>query len=387
MTTHPLPIADVAIAGLGAMGSAAAWQLASRGQRVIGFDRFRPPHAMGSSTGRSRIIREAYWESPFYVPLVRRAYELWATLERRSGRALLRPTGGLVIGPGDGPLVSGAIASAREHGVAFDHLGPHDIAARFPAFRPGAHLEGVFEPRAGVLMPEDAIGAMLGEAVKAGAELRFDEPVQRWERHGDAILVHTGHGRYAARRVILAAGAWMASALPGRALPLRVARQTMFWLRPGGDPAGLGPGQLPIWLWESGEGPVYYGFPDLGDGPKVARHHDGEPCDPDTVRREVAPEESEEIARFLAGSIPALAGPVTDARVCLYTNTPDEHFILDRHPDDPAVLIASPCSGHGFKFAPTIGELLADLAMDRTPRFDVTPFCLDRFGTDCRTGP
>ena len=382
MTSQSAPPADVMIAGLGAMGSAAAWQLAVRGRRVVGFDRFHPPHAMGSSTGRSRIIREAYWESPFYVPLVRRAYELWAALEQRSGRPLLRPTGGLVIGPGDGSLVSGAIASAREHGVAFEHLGPRDIASRFPAFQPGDHLEGVFEPRAGVLMPEDAIGAMLGEAAKSGADLRFDEPVERWVRQGDLLVVHTSHGVYTTRCLILAAGAWMASALPGTPLPLQVVRQTMFWLRPSGGLAAALPSQLPIWLWETGEGPVYYGFPDLGDGPKVARHHDGERCDPGTVRREVADDESEEITRFLADSIPALAGPVTDARVCLYTNTPDEHFILDRHPDDAAVLIASPCSGHGFKFAPTIGELLADLAMDRAPRFDVTPFRLNRFGAD-----
>lgn len=152
----------------------------------------------------------------------------------------------------------------------------------------------------------------------------------------------------------------------------------MFWLRPG-DPAAVLPPRFPIWLWETREGPVYYGFPDLGDGPKVARHHGGERCHPDGVRREIEPGESAEIAGFLAQAIPALAGPVTDARVCLYTNAPDEHFILDRHPEDPAVLLASPCSGHGFKFAPAIGEMLADLATGQAPRFDLTPFHLRRF--------
>lgn len=378
MTPSRTPVVDVVVAGLGAMGSATAWQLARRGTRVLGFDRYRPPHAMGSSTGRSRIIREAYWESPHYVPIVRRAYDLWAQLERDTGRVLLRPTGGLVIGPPAGELVSGAVASAEAHAVPFQHLQAREVAARFPAFQVPDHLEAVLEPRAGVLMPEDAISAMLGEAARAGADLRFDEPVTGWERMGDGLVVHTGQGTYHTGRLVLSAGAWMASQLPGISLPLQVVRQTMFWLRPA-DPAAVLPQALPIWLWETGEGPVYYGFPDLGDGPKVARHHDGEPCFPDEVNRVVSPGEAESMTRFLRRYIPVLAGPVTDARVCLYTNAPDEHFIIDRHPSDPAVTIASPCSGHGFKFAPAIGEILADLATGGDPRFDLSPFLLNRF--------
>ena len=372
---------DVIIAGLGAMGSAAAWQLASRGQKVAGFDRFHPPHAMGSSTGRSRIIREAYWESPFYVPIVRRAYELWALLESRAGRQLLRPTGGLVIGPEDGPLVSGAVASAQQHGVPYQRLVASEVTARFPAFRPGDDLVGVFEPRAGVLMPEDCIGAMLGEAARAGAELRFDEPVTRWEPDGGGIVVHTAHGRYLTDRLILSAGAWMQTALTGVALPLTVARQVMFWLHPRGQPALFAPQRFPVWLWETREGPVYYGFPDLGDGPKVARHHGGQITTADAVEREIAATESDGLLAFLAGAIPELHGPVTDARVCMYTNTPDEHFIIDRHPGQRGVIIASPCSGHGFKFAPAIGEMLADLVMEQPTRFPLAPMALSRFGS------
>ena len=185
---------DVAIAGLGAMGSAAAWQLALRGQRVVGFDRFRPPHAMGSSTGKSRIIREAYFENPGYVPLVRRAYELWADLEHSSGRELLQTTGGLVIGPEDGTLVGGALASARLHGVPHELLAAKEISARYPPFHPDPTLAGLLELRAGVLMPEDCIGAMLEQAGRAGAELRFDEPVLAWEPEGDGVRVTTGAG-------------------------------------------------------------------------------------------------------------------------------------------------------------------------------------------------
>jgi sarcosine oxidase len=372
---------DVAIAGLGAMGSAAAWHLATRGQRVIGFDRFHPPHAMGSSTGRSRIIREAYWESPAYVLLVRRAYELWAELEAASFRTLLRATGGLVIGPENGALVSGAIQSARLHNVPYEELTAAEIRRRFPALQPDDSLVGVLEPRAGVLAPEGAIEAMLAEAARYGAELRYDEPILSWEPAGDGVVVRTAAGEYAARRLVLAAGAWMAGGLTGLRLPLTVQRQVMFWVQPSGDRRIFQPALLPVWLWETREGPLWYGFPDLGDGPKVARHHGGDTTTAEALDRTVTEADSAPVVSFLKSAIPGLNGPVTDARVCMYTNTPDEHFLLDRHPDCPAVLIASPCSGHGFKFAPTIGEILADLAMDRPPAFDLTPFGLQRLVT------
>lgn len=373
------PPFDVAIAGLGAMGSAAAWQLAARGQRVIGFDRFHPSHAMGSSTGRSRIIREAYWESPAYVPLVRRAYELWAQLERSSGRTLLRTTGGLVIGPEDGALVAGAVQSAQQHDVPYEQFTSAEVRRRFPALQPDNSLVGVLEPRAGVLAPEDAIKAMLTEASQQGAELRYEEPVLSWEATGEGVVVRTSAGEYAARHLVLAAGAWMAGDLPGFRLPLTVHRQVMFWVQPTGERALFLPAQLPVWLWETREGPLWYGFPDLGDGPKVARHHGGVATSANTLDRAITEADSAPLVSFLGSALPGLDGPVTEARVCMYTNTPDEHFILDRHPDCPAVLIASPCSGHGFKFAPTIGEILADLAMDRPPAFDLSPFGLQRF--------
>lgn len=370
---------DVAIAGLGAMGSATAWQLASRGQRVIGFDRFHPPHRLGSSTGHSRIIREAYWESPAYVPIVRRAYELWSSLEEQGGRPLLRRTGGLVIGPEDGALVAGAIASARAHEVPLEVLSAAAVRRRFPALRPDDSLVGVLESRAGVLAPEAAITAMLAAATSHGAELRYDEPVLSWEPAGDGVLVRTAAGEFAARRLVLATGAWMATELPGLRLPLRVQRQVMFWMQPSGDPAFFRPSTLPVWLWETRGGPLWYGFPDLGDGPKVARHHGGDTTSADAVDRAVTEADAAPLISFLQSALPGLGGPITDAQVCMYTNTPDEHFILDRHPGCPAVLLASPCSGHGFKFAPAIGEILADMAMDRPAAFDLSPFGLLRF--------
>ena len=373
---------DVIIAGLGAMGSCAAWQLARRGVRVLGFDRFRPPHAMGSSAGRSRIIREAYWESPFYVPLVRRAYELWEDLGRARGASLLRQTGGLIIGSQEGALVSGAIRSADEHEVPYQVLEASQIRERYP-FRPEDNLVGVLEPRAGVLAPEECIAAILEEGARHGAELRFDEPVESWEpiATGDGVRVSTALGVFEAQHLILATGAWMSGALPGvptRTLPLSVARQTMYWIQPlPGTPWGAD--RCPVWLWETRSGPVYYGFPDMGDGPKVARHHGGEIVDPDTVNRLVAGEESNDLRRFLEQAIPSLAGPVQEAQVCLYTNSPDEHFILDRHPEHHNVLLVSPCSGHGFKFAPTVGEILADACQGMRSPYDLEHFRLQRF--------
>lgn len=377
----PSPRFDVAIAGLGAMGSAAAWQLAARGQRVIGFDRYAPPHAMGSSTGRSRIIREAYWESPAYVPLVRRAYALWAQLEAASGRTLLRTTGGLVLGPEDGALVSGAIKSARQHGVAHEQLTAAEVRRRFPALQPDDSLVGVLEPRAGVLAPEDAIETMLAEAAGCGAELRYDEPVLSWEPAGDGVVVGTARREYTARRLVLAAGAWMAGALPGIGLPLTVRRQVMFWVQPTGDRSSFQPAHLPVWLWETSGGSLWYGVPDLGDGPKVARHQGGAATSADALDRAVTEADSAPLESFLRSALPGLCGPVTDAQVCMYTNTPDEHFLLDRHPECPAVMIASPCSGHGFKFAPAIGDVLADLVTNRPPTLDLAPFRLSRFRT------
>lgn len=363
------------------MGSATAWQLAGRGLRVLGLDRFHPPHAMGSSTGETRIIREAYFESPFYVPMVRRAFEHWAALEAATGQQLLTRTGGLSVGPADGPLVSGAIASAKTHGVPFEVLDAAAIRARFPC-RPSADLTGVYDPQAGVLRPEDCIAALLSRAALAGASLHYDEPVLRWEAKRDQVEVTTSSGRYRAARLVLSTGAWLRGRLRGGAeIPLSVARQTMFWLT-ARDPSRFRPDVCPIWLWETGEGPVYYGFPDMGTGPKVAQHHEGVVVDPDKVDREVSAHEVDHILTFLADAVPDLTAPVRQAKVCLYTNTPDEHFIIDRHPEHPSVIVASPCSGHGFKFAPTIGEILADMATDQVPGFDLTPFRLDRFGEE-----
>jgi len=371
---------DVIVAGLGAMGSAAAYHLSRRGLRILGFDRFTPPHAFGSSHGKSRIIREAYFENPLYVPLVQRAYECWADLEARSGRQLLTPTGGLMMGPADGIVVRGARASAVAHGLAFEELSAREVRERFPALAPAASDVAIWEPRAGILNPETAVETHLALAGEQGAELRFGEPVERWiERPGGLVRVSTAAGTYDATWLVISAGAWVQELVPGLTLPLVIERNVVHWFEPSDDATHFGPGSLPIFIHEYAPGKVWYGFPDLGDGVKVALHHQGEATTASGVRRTVSGGEVEAVRAIADRVLPGAAGRVLESAVCVYTNTPDEHFILDTHPAHRRVIVASPCSGHGFKFSSAIGEVIADLVIDGRSRFDLAPFRLARF--------
>ena len=370
---------DVIIAGLGAMGSAAAYYLARRGRRVLGLDRYAPPHALGSSHGQSRIIREAYFEHPLYVPLVQRAYELWAELEQEAGRPLVRQTGGVMIGPPDGMLVSGSQRSARVHCLPHETLSAVDLRRRFPALEPGGDMIGVWEPRAGVLFPEACVGAQLEMARRQGAQLKFDEPVERWQIDGDGIRVITDRQEHCGAQLLLCAGPWVRGLCSDLALPLTVERQVLFWFEPAAHAERFDPARCPIYGFEYMPGCMFYGFPDLGTGVKVARHHEGEITDPERVRRSVDAEEIAAIRPLLQRFVPDANGPLRSAAVCMYTNMPDSHFLIDFHPAHRQVLIASPCSGHGFKFAPAIGEVLADLLTAGHSRFDLDPFRI-RFG-------
>jgi sarcosine oxidase len=365
---------DVAIAGLGAMGSAAALELSRRGVDVIGFDRFTPPHAFGSSHGESRIIREAYFEHPVYVPMVQRAFECWGELESLSGRALLRPTGGLMIGAPDSALVSGALRSAQLHRLQHALLSADELRMRFPVLNPEPHMVGVWEPRAGVLWPEACVAAQIEQAQRLGASLRFDEPVVRWQADGLHIDLETSSGHHRARQLIVSAGAWANALLPEMQLPLSVERQVLHWFAPVRDAAAFSPETCPIHLWQFDGARFFYGFPDLGTGVKLGFHHGGEATTAECVRRDVASGEIEAVRGVLRRFVPAADGPCLSSLVCLYTNTRDEHFWIDRHPAHANVWVASPCSGHGFKFAPVIGEILADLVQHKQPRFDLRLF-------------
>jgi sarcosine oxidase len=370
---------DVIIVGLGAMGSAAAYHLSGRHARVLGIDRFAPPHDRGSSHGKSRIIREAYFEHPLYVPIVQRAYECWRELEQVSGRHVLRQTGGLMLGQSDGSVVAGALASARQHGLPHEELTASDVSRRVPAFCLPPEQCGVWEPRAGMLEPEAAIAAHLSVAQARGAELRLNEPVLSWSAFSDGVAVTTTEGTYTARHLILSAGAWISQLLPELTRPLVVERNVLYWFRPRRNPERFGPDAFPIFIAEYDPGHFWYGFPDVGDGLKVALHHDGEHTTADTVRRDVDADEIAAVRSLLQRFLPDANGDLLETAVCLYTNAPDDHFIIDRHPDHPAVVIASPCSGHGFKFSSTIGEILADLVTAGRSRFDLSPFAITRF--------
>lgn len=367
------------------MGSLTACTLTRGGHRVLGFDRFAPPHAMGSSHGHSRIIREAYFEDPRYVPLVQRAYSRWDALEAESGATLFRQTGGLMLGPPDGALVRGARLSAELHSLPHEILTPDVVRTRFPAFRPDSDMIGVFEPRAGILSPEACIGAALKVARARGATIHDNETLVAFDEHAGGVTVTTNLATYECRSLVISVGAWTRDLLTDLSLPLVVQRNVQFWFKPVRHEEHFTAAQLPIFICECATAPgrpnaAWYGFPDVGDGLKLALHHHGQHVDPQTVERIVAAGEEDDVREILAQYMPDANGPLVGAAVCMYTNAPDEHFILGRHPNHASVVIASPCSGHGFKFASIIGEILADLALGKEPEFDIALFNPGRFG-------
>jgi sarcosine oxidase len=375
---------DVVVCGLGVMGSAALYHLARRGRRVLGLDRFAPGHDRGSSHGETRVIRLAYFEHPSYVPLVRRAYELWRDLESESARPLLHVTGIAEIGPPDGILVAGTLAAARQHDIAHEVLAAGDIMRRYPAFRLPAHHVGVLQPEGGFVEAEPAVQALLALAQKHGAEVRTGVMVRAVEpAHGKARVLTEG-AAIEAGTAIVAAGPWTAALLPPPVPPLRVTRQVLGWFATTGGDA-FAPGRFPVFLLESAHG-IHYGFPRHAGGGhgaaiKVAKHHhQDQTVDPERYDRTVSAQDAALIRAAIADHLPGANGDLLAAKTCLYTVTPDGDFVIDRHPNAPAIIVASPCSGHGFKFAPAIGEILADLADGSTPRHDISRFRLARFG-------
>jgi sarcosine oxidase len=375
-----MAVYDVIILGLGAMGSAAAHHLARRGLRVLGLEQFTPAHDRGASHGRSRIIREAYFEDPAYVPLIQRAYALWGDLQAQTGTPLLVTTGGLMIGPRKGALVSGALTSAARHGLVYELLGPDDLRHRYPLFRPPEDAVAVWEPRAGILFPEACVRAHLGAAARHGADLHFEERVGRWDTFGRGVTIRTNRGRYEAPRLVVTAGPWAGQILADLGLPLEVERNVMYWFHPLRNADAFGPERFPIYILEYTPGAFVYGFPALGDeGIKIAHHHSGERCTPASIRREVSAEEIARMRGLLSRYLPDGDGVLRQAVTCMYTNTPDGHFIIGRHPKLPAVTLACGFSGHGFKFAPVVGEILADLATEGGTRHNIDLFRLGRF--------
>jgi sarcosine oxidase len=364
---------DVIVLGLGVTGSAIAGEAARRGMRVMALDRYAPPHANGSSHGESRIIREAYFEHPAYVPMVQRAYDLWRELETASGKTLLSQTGGLMIGAPDSVLVTGARRSADQHGLRHEMLTAAEVTERFPAMSPEPGMVAVWEPRAGILHAEACVDALLSRAQRYGADLHFDEPAQAWRMDEERVCVNSRDAEYFARRLVIAAGPWVGSLVPELQPKLRIERQVVFWFDCAANEAAFA-NRCPIHIWQYDEGRFFYGFPDLGNGVKLGFHHDGATTTADTVSRVVEPGEVEHVREVARRFVSGAEGALRSAVVCLYTNTRDEHFLIDRHPAHAQVLVASACSGHGFKFAPAIGEIVADMIEERPPKFEVELF-------------
>jgi sarcosine oxidase len=368
---------DVIVVGLGGMGSAAAYHLAARGQRVLGLERFGPAHDKGSSHGGSRITRQSYFEDPAYVPLLLRAYELWDALAHDSGRDVITLTGGLMIGPPDGVTVAGSRRSAEQWDLPHEMLDATEIRRRFPTLVPADDDVALYERNAGFVRPEATVAAHLDLAGGLGADLRFTEPVRRWEAGPDGVRAVTDAGSYSAGHLVICPGAWAPDLLADLGMSFVVERQVQYWFAPTGGIDPFRPDRHPIWIWEDRTGLQLYGLPAIDGadgGVKVGFARGGETCTPEAIERLVRDSEVRAMAAQLRAHIPSLPGPFLKAVTCMYTNTVDGHFVIARHPGHERVTVACGFSGHGFKFVPVVGEILADLATAGATRHPIALF-------------
>jgi len=370
---------DVIVIGAGSMGMSAGYYLARRGVRTLMIDAFDPPHDQGSHHGDTRIIRFAYSDGEIYVPLILRAYELWKQLQEESGNRVFMQTGTLAIGAVDSSLVQNAKKSAALFRLPLDIFEPDEVERRWPGIRMPDGYVGCWEHTAGVLFTNNSIRAYktLAQAYP-NASLRV-EKVEKAELHRDGVSVYTEAGVYRASRLVVTAGAWLGKLLPSANLPLTPVRKTFAWFD---APETLyGSDRFPAFII-SDENRFYYGFPSIdGQGLKIGRHDGGQPVDPDKLNRKfgIYPEDEGDVREPLRKFMPEADRELKQGKVCLYTNTPDEHFIIDRHPEYPHVVIAGGCSGHGYKFCSVIGEILSQLVVDGSTPLDISPFSIGRF--------
>ncbi len=370
---------DVIVIGTGGVGSATLATLARRGLRVLGIDRFDPPHDRGSSHGETRVIRQAYFEHPDYVPLLRIAYQLWRELEARSGNDLFFQCGLLEVGPSDGEVVPGVLRAASEHQLPVETLTANDVAKRWPALCVPDGLTAVFEPTAGYLLVEQCIAAMLVEAAEHGAELLPHCEVVSWQADAQGVEVQTQLGNYRAGALVVTAGAWSGSLLADLGVSLVPLRKGLFWYPAAGVPDAT---KLPVFLYEL-DGRIPYGFPSLdGRRLKIAEHSGGTPVvNLLDLPRSTEASEQPFVDRFLAQCLPSASGPPLQYGTCLYTMTTDGHFIVDHHPLHRNVAFAAGLSGHGFKFTPVLGEALANLVTNRQARLPIEFLSVGRFAS------
>ena len=371
------PSYDVIVVGLGGMGSAAAYHLAARGQRVLGLERHTPAHDRGSSHGGSRIVRQSYFEDPAYVPLLLRSYELFEQLQQDSGSDVISLTGGLFLGREDALTFAGSLRSSQQWDLPHEVLTADEVHRRFPTFTPAPDEVALYEAKAGFARPEATVSAHLQLAARAGADLHFQEPVLSWESTTGGVRVTTATATYEAGQLVVAPGAWAPQLLADLGVPVEVERQVMHWFEPLG---GVGPylaDRHPIYIHEDVHGTQIYGFPAI-DGPergaKVAFFRRGQACTPDTIDRTVSSAEVDDMRAQAGKLLPTLPVRFLTAATCMYSNTPDQHFVIARHPGHDHVTVACGFSGHGFKFVPVVGEVLADLALTGTTNHPIDLF-------------
>jgi sarcosine oxidase len=381
---------DAIVLGLGACGAATAYHLAKRGAKVLGIDRYAPPHPFGSTHGDTRVTRLAIGEGAHYTPLAVRSHAIWREIEAETGADLLTTNGGLIISGADAaefhgsPFFANTVAAAERHGIAHEMLDVAAIRARFPQFAVGDDVVGYYEPSAGFVRPEACVTAQLSLAEKHGAVLHRNETVIGFDATPTGVRVRTDKGAYETAQLVVAAGAWLPSFLrPDTAQLFNVYRQVQFWFDVE-DVDAFAPERFPIFIWDlpAGKGGVY-GFPAL-DGPrggiKIAVENYERTTTPGSVQREVSPDEARVVFdQFIAPHIKGVSSRCVRSLSCLYTVTRDFGFVIDHHPQFERVILASPCSGHGFKHSAAIGEALAQLALEGQSRLDLRHFSLARF--------
>lgn len=369
---------DVIIIGLGAMGSATSMFLSHNGVKVIGFDSYSPPHEFGSSLGHTRVIREAYHEGTTYVPIVQRAYEIWFEMNENSKVPIIETYGGLLIGRKTGDIEN-ALKSANKYDIPIKKMTSDEISQKFSVLNPPKEYIGLLESRGGAVFVENSINHMLNTALNNGSIHKYNERVVRWSKKSNYYLVETNLGNYKAEKLVFSSGAWITKLIPTLKLPIKIERQVLFWFSPRQNPDKFKSINMPNSGWDLDNGLSFYTMPNLENrGFKVAMHHNGEFVDPDTLIRESNDSDLKMVRDFLEEYIPDGNGELIDSKVCMYTDTPDQDFLIDSHPDDENIIICSPCSGHGFKFTPAIGEICSSLIINNSTNFDLDKFSLER---------
>lgn len=371
---------DAIVVGVGSMGSSTIYHLARRGAKVLGLEQYGVPHALGSYPGVNRIIRLTYWEHPLYVPLLRRAYELWREIESLSGERLLFITGNIDAGAEGGRLIRGVLDCCKTNHLVHERYDSASLEKRFPGYRLPSDLAAVYQPEGGFVLSERAVTTYAQMALSSGAEIHGHEAVLDWKAMGKKVEVHTQRGDYSADHLIFTSGPWTSKLLPNLSKVLTPERQVLIWTQPL-RPEYFRLGVFPVFYMETRDG-RFYGLPIYGvPGFKLGKyHHRDEKVDPDHMDRNVYPEDEQVLRSAIRRFFPDANGPVMALRTCIFTNTPDEHFIIDRHPGWTQILLAAGFSGHGFKFSSVVGEILADLALEGTTRHDLSLFRLGRFG-------